>query len=154
MANKTTIMIQDVGGSFKRFLEQAPEEARMLLNDAVEKTAFSMQQRMKANAPSGPNDPHIKETISYKRTGQKLKGNRFGAEIGLLDGRGGDDAADSRGGSSPATQAEVGLYNEYKPNGQPFMRPAAEAENRDFTRRVTDALKQVERKLSVGGRGL
>jgi hypothetical protein len=55
MANKTTIMIQDVGGSFKRFLEQAPEEARMLINDAVEKTAFSMQQRMKANAPSGPN---------------------------------------------------------------------------------------------------
>jgi hypothetical protein len=141
MAKKTTIQIEDVGGSFKRFLAAAPREARAALYDAVEKTAFSMQQRMRANLSQGPDAPHIKETISYKRRGQR-------AEIGLLDGQGGEMLAAS---GSTATQAEVGMYNEYQPNGQPFMRPAAEAENRDFTRRVTDAIKKVERDLSGGG---
>jgi len=141
MALKVTIHVEDVGGSFKRFLKEAPREARAYIHDAVEKTAFSLQQRMKANVKVGPDAPHIRESISYKRRGQR-------AEIGLLDGQGGE--AQAAPGSS-ATQAEVGLYNEYNPNSQPFMRPAAEAENADFTRRIADAMKRVERDLSIGG---
>ena len=138
---KVTIHVEDVGGSFKRFLAAAPREARAYIHDAVEKTAFSLQQRMRALAPQGPEAPHIREAITYRRRGQR-------AEIGLLeDGHGGEPAAPG----STATQAEVGLYNEYNPNAQPFMRPAAEAEDRDFTRRITDAMKQVERSLSGGG---
>jgi hypothetical protein len=138
---KVTIHLEDVGGSFKRFLAAAPREARAALHDAVEKTAFSMQQRMKALAPIGPDAPHIRDTISYKRRGQR-------AEIGLLQGEGGDQP--SAPGSN-ASMADVGLFNEYNPNAQPFMRPAAEAENADFTKRVAAALAQVERNLSGGG---
>jgi hypothetical protein len=138
---KVTIHLEDVGGSFKRFLAEAPREARAYLHDAVEKTAFSMQQRMKANLHYGPDAPHIKDLVSYRRRGQR-------AEIGLLDGQGGEAPA---GAGSTATNAEVGLYNEYNPNNQPWARPAAEAENADFTRRVSDAMKQVERSLSGGG---
>jgi hypothetical protein len=138
---KVTIHLEDVGGSFKRFLAAAPREARAYIHDAVEKTAFSLQQRMKALAPMGEDAPHIRDVISYKRRGQR-------AEIGLLEDAGGGDQAAP---GSTATNAEVGLYNEYNPNNQAFLRPAAEAENQDFTRRISDAMKQVERSLSGGG---
>jgi hypothetical protein len=138
---KTTIHLEDVGGSFKRFLAAAPREARAYIHDAVEKTAFSMQQRMKALAKVGPDAPHMREAITYKRRGQR-------AEIGLLEDEGGGLPASP---GSNTTMAEVGLYNEYNPNDQPWARPAAEAENRDFTRRITDALQRVERSLSGGG---
>lgn len=138
---KTTIHLEDVGGSFKRFLAEAPREARAALHDAVEKTAFALQQRMKALAPMGPDAPHIKELITYARRGQR-------AQIGILESAGGGSPAAP---GSTATNAEVALYNEYNPNRQPFMKPAAEAEDRDFTRRVSDAMKQVERNLSGGG---
>lgn len=141
MANKTVIHLEDVGGSFKRFLAAAPREARAFLHDAVEKTAFSLQQRMKANVEVGPDAPHIRDVITYKRRGQR-------AEIGILESAGGASPA---GPGSTASMADVGLYNEYRPNSQPFMRPAAEAENADFTRRVSDAMQQVERSLSGGG---
>lgn len=135
---RIVVTLDDVGGSFKRFLERAPREARAALHDAVERTAFSLQQRMKALAPLGPDAPHIKDAISYKRRGQR-------AEIGLLD------ATEPAAPGSTATMADVGLFNEYSPNRQAFMKPAAEAENADFTRRVSDAMRQVERNLSSGG---
>ncbi len=138
---KVTIHLEDVGGSFKRFLAAAPREARSYIHDAIEKTAFSMQQRMKAYAQVGPDAPHMRDAISYKRRGQR-------AEIGLLEEAGGGEPASP---GSNTTMAEVGLYNEYNPNAQPWARPAAEAENADFTRRISDAMKQVERSLSGGG---
>jgi hypothetical protein len=138
---KTTIHLEDVGGSFKRFLAEAPREARAYIHDAVEKTAFSLQQRMKALAQVGPDAPHMREAITYKRRGQR-------AEIGLLEDAGGGEPASP---GSNTTMAEVGLYNEYNPNNQAWARPSAEAENADFTRRISDAMKQVERSLSGGG---
>jgi hypothetical protein len=132
------IVIEDVGGSFARFLKEAPRVARAALHDAVEKTAFALQQRMKAMAPVGPDAPHIRDAITYKRRGQR-------ADVGLLD------ATQPAGPGSNATLADVGLFNEYAPNSQPFMRSAAEQEDRDFVRRVTDAMRQVERDLSGGG---
>jgi hypothetical protein len=136
--NNIVISLEDVGGSFRRLLREAPREARAYLHDAVEKTAFSMANRMRANAPVGPDAPHIKDAIDYKRRGQR-------AEIGILEGTA-PASPDSK-----TTVAEVGLYNEYNPNKQPFIRPAAEAENADFTRRVADAIRKVERVLSAGG---
>jgi hypothetical protein len=132
------IVIEDVGGSFAKFLKDAPRIARAALHDAVEKTAFSMQQRMKALAPVGPDAPHIRDAITYKRRGQR-------AEVGLLD------ATQAAAPGSDWSLADVGLFNEYSPNRQPFMLPAAEQEDKDFVRRVTDAMQKVERDLSGGG---
>lgn len=132
------IYIEDVGGSFAKFLKEAPRVARAHLHDAVEKTAFALTQRMKTNVEVGPDAPHIKDALTYKRRGQS-------AMVGLLDA-----TQPSRPGSE-ASLADVGLYNEYSPNHQPFMRPSAEQEDKDFVRRVTDAMKQVERDLSGGG---
>ncbi len=137
MPPRITIQLEDVGGSFKAFLAKAPREARALLHDAVEKTAFSLQQRMKALAPIGPDAPHIRDAIRYVRRGQR-------AEVGLID------ATEPAAPGSTATMAQVGLFNEYNPNTQPFMRPAAEAENVDFTKRVTKAIQQFEQNLSGG----
>lgn len=131
-------VIEDVNGSFAKFLNDAPRVARAALHDAVEKTAFALAQRMRSMAPVGPDAPHIKDAITYKRRGQR-------ADVGLLD------ATQPAAPGSDATMADVGLFNEYSPNRQPFMRPAAEQEDKDFVRRVSDAMKQVERDLSGGG---
>lgn len=141
MPLKMTAYVEDVNGSFKRFVEETPRIARAYIHDAVEKTAFSMQQRMKATAPQGPDAPHIRDLITYKRRGQR-------AEIGVLEGFGGSDPAVP---GSTTTNADVALFNEYSPNRQPFMKPAAVAEDPDFTRRITDAIRQAERDLSGGG---
>lgn len=132
------IEIVDAGGLFARFKREAPKEFREAIYDAVEKTSFALAQRMRAMAPVGPEAPHIRDHISYKRRGAR-------AEVGYLD------ATQEAGAGSTATIADVALFNEYAPNKQPFMRPAAEMESKDFDRRVRDALKRVERDLSGGG---
>lgn len=133
-------MVEDVGGSFAQFLKRAPRETRAALHDAVEHTAFALQQRMKALAPVGPDAPHIRDAITYQRRGQR-------ADIGLLN------ATEPAAPGSTASLADVGLYNEYNPNRQPFLRPAAEREDRDFVQRVRDAMRRVEQTLSIGGFG-
>jgi len=55
---------------------------------------------------------------------------------------------------SETSNIDVALYNEYKPNAQPFMRPAAYDEGADFGTRLTRALKGLEGRLSVSGSGL
>jgi hypothetical protein len=132
------LFVEDVNGSFAKFLREAPRVARAYLHDAVEKSAFAVQQRMKSLAPVGPDAPHIREAITYRRRGQR-------ADVGLLD------ATQPAAPGSSATLADVGLFNEYDPNRQPFMRPAAEQEDGPFIRRVIDAIKRVERDLSAGG---
>lgn len=130
--------IEDVGGSFRRFLNETPRIARAYLADAVKKTAFALQSRMEADAPVGPDAPHIKESITYTTRGQS-------AQVGYID------ATEAAGPGNDASLADVALFNEYSPNHQPFMRPAAEAEASDFVRRITAAVQQVERDLSGGG---
>lgn len=131
------ITIEDVGGSFARFLKDAPRIARASIADAVKQTAFSLSRRMGAGAPVGPDAPHIKENITFEAKGMR-------AEVGFIN------ATEPAAPGSSATIADVALYNEYRPNAQPFMRPAAEAEQSDFTRRVTVAIQQMERSLSSG----
>lgn len=138
--NQTVISLEDVGGSFRAFLKNAPRETRAYVHDAVEKTAFAMCRRMEHLAPVGPDSPHIKDALTYKRRGQR-------AEIGLLD------ATQQASPGSSASLADVGLFNEYSPNKQAFMRPAAESENVPFTRRVTAAMQAVEKALTVSGGG-
>lgn len=131
-------VIEDVGGSFERFKRDAPKIARQYVYDAVERTAFGLQQRMKAMAPVGPDAPHIRDRVTYKRRGAT-------AQVGFID------ATEPAAPGSDASIADVALYNEYDPNKQPFMLPAAQLESRDFLKRMTDALQRVDRDLSGGG---
>jgi hypothetical protein len=126
-----TTRIEDVGGSFARFIREAPKEAKALCKAAVESTSFAVLQRMKATAPVGPDAPHIKDELAMKVRG--LMGR-----VGILQSEGEDGPA------------HIALYNEYMPNEQPFMRPAAKAEQDTHTRRVKEAIGQLERRLGSG----
>jgi hypothetical protein len=92
-----------------------------------------MGQRMKALAPrSDPQfAPHIQDEIEVKTRG-------LTARVGLLDP------------GPTGIEADVALFNEYAPNKQPFMRPAAEAEASEFQRHITRAIQKMEGKLQVG----
>jgi hypothetical protein len=138
MSKKQIIEIEDVGGRFAALYAASSKSARAHLADAVRKSVFALEHRMTARSPVGPDAPHIKENITSKSRGM------FG-QAGLIDA--GQPAAPG----STASLADVGLYNEYKPNDQPFMRPSAEAETKDHVRRCTDAIRQMERDLSGGG---
>jgi hypothetical protein len=131
-------VIEDVGGGFQRLLNAEKTIARAYLYEAVEKSAFALARRMEADAPFGPDAPHIKERVTYKRRGMT-------AQVGYIE------ATEAAGPDNDASVADVALYNEYHPNQQPFMRPAAEAEAKDFIRRIEDAIRHVERDLAGGG---
>lgn len=131
-------VIEDVGGSFARFMREAPKEMRKLLAGEVKATAFSLERRIAFKAPHGPDAPHIKERVTHKARG-------LSAQVGYID------ATEPAAPGNPASIADVALYNEYRPNKQPFMRPAAEAEASDFVKRITVGIGKVERSLSGGG---
>jgi hypothetical protein len=130
--------IVDLNGSFARFVKTAPKDMRAVLAGEVKATAFALARRMEAKAPKGPDAPHIKEAVTSKARG-------LSAQVGYIN------ATQPAGPDSTATIAEVALFNEYRPNRQPFMRPAAEAEASDYVRRMKAAIGQVERNLSGGG---
>ncbi len=138
MATKTTVIVEDVGGSFARFRSESPKVFRQVLYDALERSGFALEQRMRAAAPVGPDAPHIRDYITSKRYG-------YVEQVGYID------ATDQAGPNNTASIAEVALYNEYHPNLQPFMRPSAELELKDFKSRMEKALGDVERSLSGGG---
>jgi hypothetical protein len=133
MGMRTTVAIEDVNGSFKRFLDQAPKVARQYLSTAVFLTAGGIQKQMEANAPQGPDGEgltpgtHIKAMVEHRGRNKGLH-----AQVGYFEP---DDAA-------------VALFNEYLPNKQPFMRPAASSESEPFKARAMRALEQCERDLS------
>lgn len=131
------IELVDVGGSFARLVLESPKIAREVMKDAVAKTAFSLANRMRVKAPVGPDSPHIRDAITVKQRGAV-------AQVGYID------ATQAAGPDNEATIAEVALYNEYRPNQQPFMRPSGEAEAPDFTRRCQEAIGQLERRLGSG----
>jgi hypothetical protein len=137
---KSTVELVDVGGSFRRLLREAPKEARRELSDVVKKTVFKLEKRMQALAPDrGPDPPHIKDSIESESRGMSGK-------AGILDRAG----SQSAGAGSTATLAEVAIYNEYRPNEQEFMRPAARLVDPEFTADVAKALQRVERSLGSG----
>jgi hypothetical protein len=132
-SRRTIIALEDVNGSFKRFMDQAPKKAKQYLSTAVFLTAAGVQREMEAGAPEGPDGEgltpgtHIKALVEHRGRNKGLH-----AQIGYFEP---DDAA-------------VALFNEYLPNKQPFMRPAAQAESEPFKARAMRALEQCERDLS------
>jgi hypothetical protein len=132
MAQQIRVTIEDVNGSFARFIQRAPKEVRSVLSGAVSKTTFAVWQRMHARVSVGPDAPHIKDDLEAKLP----KRDGLNGRVGIFD----NDA-----------QAHVALYNEYRPNRQPFMRVSALDEESNFRNRATAALQQVERNLSGGG---
>ncbi len=129
MAKRSVIIeIEDVGGSFARLIKQAPRECRAFLSQAVSSTTFAVSQRMQATVPvdSGSLKADLEARLP-KRNG--------------LHGQAGVWEPES---------ASVALFNEYRPNMQPFMRPAAYAEAEEFKKRAMRALKSMEASLSIG----
>ena len=130
-AFRITTRLEDVNGSFKRMCEQAPREAKALMASAVQVTTFALGQRMKATAPVSDEAPHMRDDISISVRG--------------LNGRAGILKASGEGDS-----AHIALYNEFLPNKQPFMRPAAIAEKSDFARRAKEAIGLLDKRLGSG----
>lgn len=128
---RQVLEIEDVGGSFARFLREAPKVVKRCVIDAVELTAFSLDRRIEQDAPVGPVAPHIKDHVTWKRRGMS-------AQVGFLN------ATTPAGPNNDSTIAAVAMFNEYMPNEQPFMRPAAEREGPLFVKRMRNALKDVE----------
>jgi hypothetical protein len=135
---KVSITLEDVGGAFRRFQQEAPKVFRQVIYDALDRSAFAVAQRMRAEAPVGPDAPHIRDFVSWKRRG-------YVAQIGFIE------VTELAAPGSDSTIPGVALFNEYSPNRQPFMRPAAEAELSDFQKRMRAAMEQAERDLSGGG---
>lgn len=135
-----SVEMEDVAGGFARLCNAYPKEMRARISVAVLSQVHALAERMMHDAPVGPDAPHIAKTATFKHNG--LRG-----EAGYIDGHFGEMPA---GDDNDATIAEVALYNEYNPNHQPFMRPAAEAEARPFGKRVEDAANLAEKMLGGG----
>jgi hypothetical protein len=132
------VEIVDVDGRFRRLVKQAAPMTRKFLAAAVKETAAALARRIARGAPVGPDAPHIHDAVTF--TARGLTG-----KAGFIE-RANEQAAPG----NPATQGDVALFNEYTPNRQPFMLPAAEVEAPDYARRARTALEQVERALSGG----
>ncbi len=135
------VELVDVNGSFKRMVAEAPKLAKKLMGTAVFLTARSVLKNMESAAPVGPDgegltpDEHIREdlTENWKATRPLV------ASVGIL-------------GSGDNPQAHVALWNEYSPDRQPFMRPAAHANADYYLKVATEAMKSLENKLADGVR--
>jgi len=131
----TRVFIEDVGGSFAKFLRNAPKIMRAELKYAVNETAQGVESVMRSRAPQGPEAPHIRDDIETQ--GAAITKKYVTAKVGYFGGTGDD-----------GDQEHVALYNEYKPNAQPFMLPAAEDMANDFRDSVKDALQRMENGLA------
>lgn len=136
------VQFYDETGAFDNFIRgRGVKEARARIAVAVLATAASLARRMGQGAPVGPDAPHIANTVTFKQRGLTAKVGYIAEDFG----------AEPAGEHSDATIAEVALFNEYRPNNQPFMRPAAEREQSEYIHRVQQALVSMERALSLGG---
>lgn len=131
-----TVVIEDVNGSFRRLIDEAPKKARQFMSTAIFRTAGEVRRSMEQTAPLGPDGvgltpfDHIRLDIQHRgRTGGLM------AQVGIFD---------------DPDQAAVAMFNEYSPNKQPFMRDAAVASAGSFLAHVTEAIKQVERYFDQG----
>jgi hypothetical protein len=134
--DKFSVSIEDVGGSFQRLYRDSPKIARKLLQPAVRLSAFSLGRRMEALAPrSDPTfAPHIQDQIDTKAHG-------LSARVGILDP------------GPTGIEADIALFNEYRPNKQPFMRPAAEAHEKEHARILERALRGLPSRITGSSGG-
>jgi hypothetical protein len=143
--------VVDVNGSFARFLRQAPRIARRRIGSAVLSSAVRLTRGIAAEAPVGPEAPHLARTVTFKHRG-------LTAHVGYLaEDFGGDEAGDNQKDwkGLAITNALVAMFNEYgvahhgkKPN--PFMRHAAERESSAFVKDVKEAIADMEKHLGGG----
>lgn len=124
---RVSVTIEDVNGSFARLVNEAPREARAFLSQAVATGTTAVAQRMRALAPEDEGD--MKAAIETKLP----KRNRLSGQAGVFD----------------EEQAHVAMYNEYHPNRQAFMRPAAQDEANTFRDLAERALKKLETAFKV-----
>lgn len=116
------VTLEDVNGSFARFVREAPKVLKKHAFAAAEQTRQVVARRIYEKAPVGPNAPHMRDAIEVR-----------GTYIGIFD----------------PEQAAVALYNEYRPNQQPFMADSARDEDAGFRAREEKAIKQTEHELSI-----
>ena len=124
---KITVELVDVNGSFARLIREAPKKARQFLSTAVFQTTAAVHRGMEAAVPVDQGD--LRNALEFTHRGLHGK-------AGVLN---------------DPEQAAVAQFNEYAPNKQPFMRPAAEQESNAFKSRAERALAQMERALTVSG---
>jgi hypothetical protein len=134
----------DDDGSFKRFIKNAPQEARRAMFRAITATAGGVKTHVSSRAPVGPFAPHIKDDVDVRLS--KDSARTIWAKVGYLSKKpaGGTDAE--------ATQPEVALWQEYgtrNQRGVHFMFGSAEDETRDYVSRMVKALRDAERRLAI-----
>lgn len=136
---RVTIRVVDVDGSLAKFIRRAPSVVRDECSVAVRATARAILRRMEEKVHVGPDAPHLRDDLSYVAEG-------LGGRIGILE-----EAADKPAApGSEATQGEVALYNEFRPDRQPFMGNSARAEADSFEDGVAKGLQRAARNLSGG----
>jgi hypothetical protein len=135
MAIRIVTELVDVNGSYKRMLREMPKTFRRMLATAVWDTADAVEVHMEADAPLGPEgegltpDEHIKLDIEQRGSRKRLY-----AQVGIFD---------------DMDQVLVGVFNEYRPNRQPFMQTAARAEEASFVSRARRACQRAEQALAI-----
>lgn len=136
---RVTVRIVDVDGSLRRFIKKFPELVRAEAAKEVSTTARSVLKRIETRIAVGPDAPHLRDDLSYEAKG--LLGR-----IGILEDAAGKQAAPG----SEATQGEVMLYNEFRPNRQPVLGNSVRAEANEFGARIAKALQRAVSSVSGG----
>lgn len=126
-------ILEDVDGSFARFLRELPGDARVHLSHAIRITTYAIAGRMRETV----------KRIAYLTGDMHNKiENRPPKQTALV----------GRAGIWDTVEAEIALYNEYTPNRQPFMRPSVDDEQRQYVKRVQAAMRLTDRYYGPGGR--
>lgn len=139
---RVTIRIVDVDGSLRKFIRTFPQLTKDECTKAIRTTARRVLQRMEAKVAVGPDAPHLRDDLSYEVGNKSLFGR-----IGILE----DAAQKLAAPGSDATQGEVAIMNEYKPDRQPFMGNSLRAEADAFAALVEKGLQAAVRSVSSGG---
>lgn len=136
---KITTELVDVGGTFKTFVTEAPKLTRKLLGTAVFVTSRRVLGSMESGAPKGPDDQGLTpgEHIKFDLDENWRASKPLSARVGILD---------------DPEQALVALWNEYSPDEQPFMVPAALANESLFQAEAAAALQRLEKQFAQGSR--
>jgi hypothetical protein len=137
---RALITVEDVDGSFRKFMRQAPAIVRQEMAPAINATARGVHQLMQGRAPEGPEAPHIKEDIqTLEASPANKRAKNTTAQTGYF-----------HGSSDHSDQPHIALYNEFRPNKQPFMRSSADDMTQEFLRHVSAALQRLDSRLSKG----
>jgi hypothetical protein len=129
---KVKAELVDVHGSLRRLVIMGPKVFRGFIKPQIQVSAHAVAARARTLAPVGEAMPkgrrHIRDGIEVAVHPVKLF-----ADVGFF--------------SNP-DEAAVAIYNEYTPNRQPFLRPALEAEEREYHTRFVKALRAAAGELS------